>query len=654
MLTHGMLFILGFLSVLLVGYFADRPSSRAGLYVAPAHYSRRIFWILIAIGGVLLLFLSLEAMTYAFSLRDVLLGEWLVMGRGYAILCGAVAGLVASAGLKVLETLQGDRSAALLAALTTSPALIVAMLFFVSIAPELMTRYGIGGIETSVFKLSFSAVSTAAQQSTRMPGLVTAQTGARNGDKMGPEHYWPLYDITKYGGTSYFIRQGLYLRDYDNVLLEGFGKNKVPTEEWAAAAIDRQRKLLRALEPLIHCGGLYRDRYAAIQGLDRIFGPVSAALLDLDAQLQQIAGQLLEHPKQTVDWSRLDALEGKLVERVEAAHKTLMDALQLQPSGPQYQGQPSVEKCHQPIVLPRSFKDGSPVDPPQSYRITPPYLVIFVANLYQAHGNGAAALRLMNNWFETHPRAPEAGRDQLGGLVVLRAHAELRYTLLQSDIAPSIFADAAMRDNLRTVRENLAKDWHIDLRAEGVDCTKKDPSKEPIRARALLALPYSDLVMRLLNAIVDARSVQEGDLVNGDHKLWAEELSAFADRCVYVLTSTGTPPDETLQLAAEPEDDHQERAGMLLLAAGRVLARWSIDGPKQGLLPLSEVSTVRTLARTTLQRALPHLRHTVMQYRSEEVRQAKGRTFRIGEGVYEPYQRQAEQEILELDALLGR
>lgn len=643
MLTYGTLFTLGFLAVFAIGALGNR----IGLFRAGGQYHVFVFWVIIVIATAGLLIASYEAMTF----QQLRLIEWIMLGPSRAVLSGIAAGMVASGTIHAFASLHGQATPSVLGTMAVSPALIVALLYFIG-DPELPRKFGLIGVEGVGVKLSFEPRGSPMQlQATSQ----SSPSGAANGSG-GDENYWPLYDMTTQAGNKYFARQSNFLSDFHD--LDFSGANSTPASQHAVDAIERQRRLVQSLNGVINCGGMHRQLFGNIDTLARLFGPIADAVVAIDLQLDALArlkpvpkpnepplsglGSLWGAPvsgRADATWTKLADLQALLEARVNA---TRIAILELKPETPWQKEsdkeEPAWKNCPAAEIRVARIEPGDGLSRfPDSFSVTPPYLAIFASHLYRAVELPDAALKVLGDWLKRHNPTPDGQYEGLGELILLRAQAELRFTLLQTDVSSSIYFDSTARDSLAAARETVERAWRVDLVQAGKTCDKvkssaasDDASRRSKRKFALDSV-YADLLGRYLHATVDARSPHQENMLTLDHVRWARALLDFAKTC----------------LASDADDDETDQRALALVRAGRVLAHWAIDGPRRGMLLSDDVTAMRKDARQALVTALPLIS------RKDEADRKKAGSFRAGVGRWEPYRRLAEREILELDAALS-
>jgi hypothetical protein len=195
---------------------------------------------------------------------------------------------------------------------------------------------------------------------------------------------------------------------------------------------------------------------------------------------------------------------------------------------------------------------------------------------------------------------------------------------------------------LEKTQRLLESDWVVDLENDGYKCgtneftvaqqefdvLNKDSKKLGMKAR--LHLIYANVLQRLLAATVATKSGVEDEFISVENEHWARQLLVSAGRC----------------LVGEDDKTRVYRQTLNRIAAGALLAQWAVDGPRGGLLRISEVAQVRMDALRALVDAMPKIKD-----QERETSPPDG-PIRIPATQWETHRRIVEQEIVDLEAAL--
>jgi len=665
MIGGGTLFFVGFLFAFLLSRFF--PSSNAPW--AP-DLLQEIKYIVLAVTVGVVFFLAvltaLEAFFYQLFMRpEVLFFHWIGFGSGRSFLGGLAAGVLSAAAVQALSAISILGVSSLLTGLAAAgPAVAIAVIYLLSV-PGIFRTLGLSDVKAGVFELAFN--------STVVPTLPSASTG-----------FYPRPDAFTVGDTTngwqdslrdltrgidsprempFFIREAENLRVVAKINVGNSWKPDASSDPQSVPvilAVQRQMKLLRDLHPLTRCEAFIRRSVVFDpRQLNSENDGIIAAILELDEESRNLANnaaklaadipqaarsttspalqEAVASDRQALEADRKDMVElrreltTQVVKELEGLYQLIPPYLRRPQQSPGT-GDPNPGDCNPefsitPTLYPKDYSQTTA----ENYSWSPPYLAIFAAYAYAATQSFPAALRVLDKWIADDPDPHRHGRAALW----FRDQAELTFTIIQRGAIPSITSDSAVRRALELAAKDLSADWHVNL-DEARDCPassdKGDPDPDS-RVKRRLMTAYASLIAAWLHAVVDTRSPQGDEEITARHRAVAAELINFGKKC----------------LGGEPPHDRDERQAFSLFEGGRTLARWAIDGSRQGLLTSEDADDTRTAARNALWEALYKLRRLEV----EEPPQPD-EPLLAGVSIYELYRREAEQEILDLDGQIAK
>jgi hypothetical protein len=459
--------------------------------------------------------------------------------------------------------------------------------------------------------------------------------------------YAPLLDMTSSSDDPqkrvYFVRQREDLGVVERLTISPDWTTDSGRWSPAVEAIRRQVHLIQSLDPLVRCESLIGAKVMVLDArqLEQENQSVITALLALDRAFGDLADFLVRTNELVNEqwWKDIDEdrqrLSNEVIRELNALNLLLP---------PNFRRDPNAQgfgDCKPDFTLPSDLLPADKSTPfSKSYLWTPPYTAIFAAYAYAAEGSYDTGLRVLDRWLAIHPRAPSADPERQY-LPWLRDEAELDFVVIQGNGNPSFIIDSAGRRAFETTFHDLTADWHISLGA-GQKCSTVDSlprsaspgSDQLAKSKSDLVATYASVTGSWLHAAVDTRSPDAGEGVTALHQGWARKLIALGRKC----------------LEGESDGERRQRQALALFEGGRTLARWAIDGSRQGLLVGTESDDARREARKALWEALPELR----QLESDDIGDQPSERLPIALSAWELYRRAAEQEILDLDGYLTR
>jgi hypothetical protein len=574
---------------------------------------------------------------------------WIAFVSARPFLAGAAAGIVVSAVVYVLALKTvGDMSQLRGLIISLVPVTATALLYLIGVqgAPQRigLTEVKAGGVELTFESRSRSSLALAAATTGAHPAGTSPVFAGADDDPFKFAYFMTHADTGSpdFGEMSFF--------EQEEKFLAYFGIDVIAGQDISDPLVDPiklQRNLLMALNPLVGCVRYDYAAYADRTELDRLAAPTIEALATLDAALRHLA---VKTDKDTIDV--LQHWHSEVLKRAGDLWKqfsSLPEPDQLWLELPRDDGRRSMwSDCRKSI--PRDVRPNVTVGQ-APWHLSPPYITMFIVSLRSALGMYGAGLRMINAWLADTPEDGEGGKAR--DWLLDRARRYYIYVLTDAS-QPFFPSGSAARDALRKTVMSIEKHWSIDPGLEGSPCgsdrsapaTNQMVGSSPEGYRKIvrdrLVTIQSSLTQLYLHLLVDSRSpALEDHLDLVDHRM-ARTLIASAGRC----------------LNAEDQSGRNIRRALDLFEGGRTLARLAIDGPATGLLIPGDVEEVRKTAHAALMESLPLIRNLereeARQHEREEARQhAAQRALPLGIGLWEPYRRIAEEEALELAALLS-
>ncbi|GEM_PF-4214799 len=642
------------LSLLFVRLWHDHPPRRLGIGAAVAAT---------AAFAALAAWLALATLDRWYRVGTWQATYWILLGRGSALLFGCLAGIILGTALGTVRRWTPQVGAIGTFALMAGTGVAVLVLYLLGV-PGVFQSLGLTGIKAGGVEITLATPRAGPGGSVAGFHPVAGEFapvggpsgGARLSDKHTPwyENLWPMFrelpdpPALRFLDRGYFQREAAYLEALDPgvalPITATIAEANPPTG--AAKAIWQQEVFLRSLRPLVGCGGYYHQSFPDPASGHAIVWPVFETLVALEGELEDASLHPASLPDRQADLDRhLDEVSRAAGIAIKHLRAALPRSKQQMPAG-QDAGLPSWGDCNTAMfqdddVNPRLQIAKSALA--ESAAPHPPYLAMFLANVYAALGAKDAGLEILNNWIEYYTRYRDA--DPAAPRWLLH-RAVWEYGVVQEadEAMPSTAAEVYYLDKTRTLIE---ADWGLDLDIDGYDCAGPDyraaadrfvpgtPQSDRAAVRARLDLLYQMLLQRLLYAIVETRTGFGDRAKAPQYERWARQLIASAGRC----------------LVPESDDWRVFRQSLNRVFGGVMLARLAAIGPRLGLYGDAAAAEVRMEALRALRQALPVLQG---KEDAEMAAGGPGGSLRLRSSGWGVYRRIAQQEILDLQAELTK
>lgn len=559
------------------------------------------------------------------------------------IFAGLLAGLVVGRALDALTAAPPGQGTVNAAVLATSPALVLLVLYFIS-NPAMRQSFGLKGFEFSGVKIDFDQRSQAVQRE----GSEQIRNTGTAFEKEKSDNYFPiLVDITTptiaedaknakklFSDRQFFDREARFVK-----LVDGFDPSSdklVRGRSEFAIAFRAQQELVESLHPVVECAQLFRNTFKGLYALTPVVEPVVDTLVALNAQLMAVqnAG--------TSQISRRDMREKDFRSPLGKAYRALISAsdkarseLDQKLEGAGVKVRPGCARAD-PVPTAKEPFPTERLGVAYHMPSLAPYVPIVLAWSHAGLGAHNAAFKVLEEWIKSYEKmlneAPEQERANLPKWPLIRVAFEM--AALQDSFGRS--APSQQRNMTRWVMAVVEDHLSIKL-PERMNGCKRDSGRaqslaaslaltEPEAADHTIFASYLSGIETYLNAVVDSRSQKY--LVDRAQVDLANFMLDFQASCLRSL---------------KPDAAEQQWA-LNRLAAGRILARWRIDGPRAGIRDVASL-TVKDKARAALQDAADFFRR---KEREGDVFPPKGRRD-FQPNLWERYRSLAERELLDLD-----
>lgn len=574
---------------------------------------------------------------------------WIILGRAIALLIGCLAGFVLVAALGAINRWGPGADLKSIVILAAGPLLTILALYLLAV-PGARQSLGLTGIKAGDFEITLAAPATNLTNPAPVNSFSPIPAGGEAlGDYTGWfNNMWPMFVKPKSITSSappakdflqrgYFEREKAYLDYVTAINWDNGDPEPTKRHQQAVKALKRQRDFIWSLRPIIGCVGFYHIYFPDVAAAGSIIAPFLEALIGLEKHREQTSPLSIRPAATTFEGTQelLSQQAFPIINQVNTALLPLSGDPSWSAQPDETAPKPSWGDC---TAQSPWFRIPSPPAPDDD-DLEPPYLAMAVANAYGALGQKRAGLDVLNKWIiyydkyeGSHPDAPIWFYDR----------AVFEYGVIQEVDEPFPTSTAELF-YLKKTKALLDKDWRVDLENEGYLCgsagylTAKrqfdqqtdDPDEQGMKAR--LNLVYANVLGRLLLATVATRSGVGSDLITREHEAWARQLLASAERC----------------LIGEQEHPWRiYRQTFDRVAAGMLLARWSVDGPRVGLLGSSAAVEARTQALHALadaMRSIPSLEHDA----------SSPEGLRLIPTEWGSIRRMVEKEMLDLEASLA-